>query len=67
MSAHYYSRFLQFDPPATARRGPGSTPKVTLILGARQTGKSTLLNHSIRGRDRTLSINLQDRRLLSAV
>lgn len=34
-----------------------------LVLGARQTGKSTLLNHTIAPSQRTFYINLQDRRL----
>ncbi len=63
MNDSYYSRFLQNEvAPETALKPP-SRPKVTLVLGARQTGKSTLLNHVIGAGDKTLVINLQDRRL----
>ena len=37
--------------------------KVILVLGARQTGKSTLLNHCIGKAKRIFYLNLQDRRL----
>jgi predicted AAA+ superfamily ATPase len=63
MDDSYYARFLQFDVESSVSLSSASKPKVTLVLGARQTGKSTLLNHSIGGGDRTFSINLQDRRL----
>ena len=37
--------------------------KIKLLLGPRQSGKSTLLNHYIPDTEDTLIINLQDRRL----
>lgn len=40
-----------------------SQPKAALVLGARQTGKSTLLNHCIGSAKGTFYLNLQDRRL----
>ena len=63
MHDRYYSRFLQSEVAPGTPLKPASRPKVTLVLGARQTGKSTLLNHVIGVGDKTLSINLQDRRL----
>ena len=40
----------------------GARDKVKLLLGARQTGKTTLLKHSMADRQGVLFINLQDRR-----
>ncbi len=45
-----------------ASRG-GSRPKVILLFGARQTGKSTLLAHCVERSPRTLVLDLQDPRL----
>lgn len=65
MDESYYSRFLQSRLPSANRRkaDPAGKPKINFILGARQTGKSTLLNHHVRMQEDTLSVNLQDRRL----
>lgn len=65
MNDLYYSRFLQSQ---LASSGPKSSDRNTkrhakLILGARQTGKSTLLRHCARNGRNTLSLNLQDRNL----
>lgn len=65
MTESYSSRFLQFrflDDVSETRKGRYK-PKVILVLGARQTGKSTLLNHCIGKVKRTFYLNLQDRRL----
>ncbi len=65
MNDVYYCRFLQSrltDAADGSRKEKGKS-KVKLVLGARQTGKSTLLNHCIQQPDRTFYINLQDRRL----
>ena len=40
----------------------GSKPKVNLVFGARQTGKSTLLEHCIGKGRKAFVLNLQDRR-----
>ena len=64
MADKYYSRFLESrlsEGKPQARRG-ASQPKVTLVLGARQTGKSTLLKHCLQQHEQTLYVNLQDRR-----
>jgi predicted AAA+ superfamily ATPase len=42
---------------------PGSKNKVKLLLGPRQSGKSTMLKHCLAGKDNKLVINLQDRKL----
>ncbi len=47
---------------ATRPLSSGSKPKVSLVFGARQTGKSTLLEHCIGKGPRTFVLNLQDRR-----
>lgn len=65
MPEPYYSRFLQFRLSSVRSRTSGSAakPKVTFVLGARQTGKSTLLGHCISKEKHTFCINLQDRSL----
>ena len=73
MTDHYYSRLLQsrLSLPTTRARAKANArerekeilPKVKLVLGARQTGKSTLLGHCLPAGKRTFSLNLQDRRL----
>lgn len=62
MSENYYTRFLESrlaTPPAGAGK---SLPKVKLVLGARQTGKTTLLEHCLPPGGGTFILNLQDRR-----
>ncbi len=65
MTDIYYSRFhdRKLSEAAERRLESGSKPKVQLVLGARQTGKSTLLEHCIAEGSDTLLLNLQDRRL----
>ena len=60
----YFARFQGRYLRAEAERPltSGSKPKVNLVFGARQTGKSTLLAHSIRKGSHTFTLNLQDRR-----
>ncbi len=61
MNDSYYSRFLQGQLSPAGRQGHGGgRKKVVLVLGARQTGKSTLLHHCAPKDSRTFSINLQD-------
>lgn len=62
MELPYYCRFLEdsFAPDSIRSHGPS---KVLLLLGARQSGKSTLLNHCVDDSETTLKINLQDRRV----
>ena len=64
MNEKYYCRFLQSrlsaPKPQSGRKRTRS--KVVLLFGARQTGKSTLLNHCVTGKH-IFYINLQDRRL----
>ena len=64
MNEGYYSRFLEsrLAVGETQTRGRGAQPKVALVLGARQTGKSTLLRHCLQQHKQTLCVNLQDRR-----
>jgi predicted AAA+ superfamily ATPase len=64
MDDRYFSRFLGKALKADAVRplSRGAKPKVNLVLGARQTGKSTLLEHCVRKGRRTFVLNLQDRR-----
>jgi len=63
MNNHYYDRFLQVIMAEHVERKSESivAHKVNLVLGARQTGKSTLLNHCLPDTNRTFAINLQDR------
>lgn len=63
MNNRYYDRFLQtiLAEPVERKSERLATHKVNLILGARQTGKSTLLNHCLPDINRTFVINLQDR------
>jgi predicted AAA+ superfamily ATPase len=65
MTESYNSRFLQFRllDDASETRNRRYKAKVILVLGARQTGKSTLLNHCIGKAKRIFYLNLQDRRL----
>jgi predicted AAA+ superfamily ATPase len=65
MKDTYYSRFLQsyLIPPGSEGRADRVKRHVKLVLGARQTGKSTLLHHCARDGKSTRSINLQDRNL----
>lgn len=65
MKNKYYSRFLQSYLVSPKAEGQDKTSKrhVRLVLGARQTGKSTLLHHCAHDGKSTLSINLQDRNL----
>ena len=64
MSNTYYSRFLETRLPLASRDRTTSGPrKIALVLGARQTGKSTLLGHCTRDSGKTVTVNLQDRRL----
>jgi len=65
MKNTYYSRFMQsyLVPAISAGRGNATKRQVKLVLGARQTGKSTLLHHCAAGGKNTRSINLQDRSL----
>ena len=53
----YFTRFLE-DKIIDKK----SEKKVKLLLGARQTGKSTLLKHCIGSKSGLMTINLQDRR-----
>ena len=64
MSVKFYDRFLrlQLVPRKSQRTGSEDQSKVMLLLGARQTGKSTLMNCCIDRGQKTLVINLQDRR-----
>ncbi len=61
----YYSRFLEtrLTPPPSHGTKAGERPKVKLVFGARQTGKSTLLAHCLPGGSRTFVLNLQDRQV----
>jgi len=63
MKDMYYSRFLQPSLHPTGSEGRTDHVKrhVELVLGARQTGKSTLLRHCAGDGRHTRSINLQDR------
>lgn len=65
MNDIYYSRFLQSRLGSPGSEGDTGRGKrhVKLVLGARQTGKSTLLHHGARAGKSTRSINLQDRTL----
>ena len=65
MSELYYARFLQTRFPTASSQDAdrAGKPKIMLILGARQTGKSTLLDHQMGRGKRIFSVNLQDRRL----
>jgi predicted AAA+ superfamily ATPase len=60
----YYARFLAARlAEAGAPRRPQRPPnKIALLLGARQTGKSTLLRHCLPSPERLLFLNLQDPR-----
>ena len=64
MADSYFARFQgKYMREATTRPlASGSKPKINLVLGARQTGKSTLLEHCIPAGDQTFVLNLQDRR-----
>lgn len=65
MNNTYYSRFLQsyIAPPESKGKAGREKRHVKLVLGARQTGKSTLLHHCSREGKNACSINLQDRAL----
>jgi uncharacterized protein len=65
MKNTYYTRFLQSDMMPAQPKDNTSREKrhVKLVLGARQTGKSTLLRHCAHEGSNTRSINLQDRSL----
>lgn len=65
MKNAYYSRFLQsrLVPTGLDDKSGRAKRHVKLVLGARQTGKSTLLHHCVRDTKSTHSINLQDRNL----
>ena len=61
----YFYRLMEDELPGPRddRERPGSPTKAILILGARQTGKSTLLRHWMNTAGRkTMIVNLQDRR-----
>lgn len=64
MTIRFYERFLRsrLDPGASRPSRATAGSKAVLLLGARQTGKSTLLNHCIRNTRETRIVNLQDRR-----
>ena len=64
MEDMYFDRFLgqHLREAAVKPLRSGSKPKVNLVLGARQTGKSTLLEHCIPKGSHTFTLNLQDRR-----
>jgi len=63
MKDKYYSRILEQALPATSPDSAFGKPKVLLLFGARQTGKSTMLRHWLEiGRRKTMYVNLQDRR-----
>ncbi len=53
----YYNRYLDKRITDTV-----SERKVKLLLGPRQSGKSTLLKHCLSGQSGVMSVNLQDRR-----
>ncbi|MBI4028697.1 MAG: ATP-binding protein, partial [Verrucomicrobia bacterium] len=60
----FYGRFLgKRMAAATGSAFSGAKPKVILLFGARQTGKSTLLGHCLPPSADTLILNLQDPRL----
>ena len=63
MKEAYYSRFLQARLAESRARAGGGKKHVRLVLGARQTGKSTLLRHCAGYGKNTRLINLQDRNL----
>ena len=65
MGELYYSRLLQsrFSSAPSRDTGRAGKPKNMFVLGARQTGKSTLLNHYMHRGKHVFSVNLQDRRL----
>ncbi|MFH1038822.1 MAG: AAA family ATPase [PVC group bacterium] len=64
MSSKFYDRFLRsrLEPGGSAASGRRGRNKVVLLFGARQTGKSTLLNHCVGAGRTTFVVNLQDRR-----
>jgi predicted AAA+ superfamily ATPase len=53
----YYRRYIE--PEITDKE---SERKVKLLLGPRQSGKTTLLNHCLASRTHVVALNLQDRR-----
>ncbi|MFH1468823.1 MAG: AAA family ATPase [Pseudomonadota bacterium] len=59
MPSSYFARHLE----TRLALGPGSPDKVRLVLGARQVGKSTLLQHVAAKAGPVLTLNLQERRL----
>jgi predicted AAA+ superfamily ATPase len=59
MAANYYARAMT-QALATPR---GAPPKVLMVLGPRQAGKSTLLAHYLAPRRGVMTVNLQDRRV----
>lgn len=65
MNTSYFERFL--GPRLTVEpkrdKGTGGKPKILLLFGARQTGKSTLLAHCVARAKRTFAFNLQDPQL----
>ncbi|MFA6507033.1 MAG: ATP-binding protein [Treponemataceae bacterium] len=54
----FYARFLEKDLLAAKSKN-----KVKLLLGPRQSGKTTLLKHCLEGKSNIENVNLQDRRL----
>lgn len=58
MDRVYYSRYIE-DVISDER----SRHKVKLLLGSRQSGKSTMLKHSMLSKKNVMFINLQDRRI----
>jgi predicted AAA+ superfamily ATPase len=58
MNAEYYSRYVE-----DIISGIKSKNKVKLLLGSRQSGKSTMLKHCMLSKKGVMFINLQDRRI----
>lgn len=64
MKTKFYDRFIRtsLTPDRAHHVKSSGRKKIVLLFGARQTGKSTLLNHCIRSGRTTFAVNLQDRR-----
>ena len=58
MNTEYYSRYVE-----DLISGSRSKNKVKLLLGSRQSGKSTMLKHCMLSKNGVIFINLQDRRI----